>query len=535
MPYPPLERTLPSHNRRSQNVITDPDISDLYRCLLGRAPESPGTVEAFRAYYPSFDLGRLAVLGSDEFSRVLNHQTGRVTAELTRRFLQRAGGVPPPDHAPPQPALAGAMRTMIRAHGAVRLAIVIGQSGGAGAPALADLLPLENAQAAILHVADDFPAFIPQTASLAAGGTLFRIGFDQAALAHFLVQAGLKIDLLALLGAPAGWWDALRPCLAERAILVAGADSAFPGWPSLEQPLHLSAGIAVRHAGGWFLPVTYQERTQPGTGAPDEAPIPGLTIAAIVRNEQAAIANMLASVMPIAGHVVVLDTGSTDETYAVAKACLEAAGKPCTIARAEPGRFDVMRNTALDLAPETAEWVLMLDADEELCPEDRAALRTLLAAAEHDAYALPRYNYPGLDKAGAVAPYPDRQVRLLRRHTDPPLRYQGAVHETVRDVAVIRLPLDAGALGHDRGGPHIHHLVRRFRSPEAEAEKQDYYRRIARDHAPAPATGQDRGPGPGPGPGPGWASRPGRVIRGRCLSHNSPGRGRIVFVGRAWV
>jgi hypothetical protein len=69
-------------------MITDQDVIELYRCLLGRDPESAGTVPAFRAYYPEFDLGRLAVLGSDEFSRVLNRQTGRVAAELTRRFLQ---------------------------------------------------------------------------------------------------------------------------------------------------------------------------------------------------------------------------------------------------------------------------------------------------------------------------------------------------------------------------------------------------------------------------------------------------------------
>jgi len=49
---------------------------------------------------------------------------------------------------------------------------------------------------------------------------------------------------------------------------------------------------------------------------------------------------------------------------------------------------------------------------------------------------------------------------------------------------VVRLPLDGGALGHDRGGPHIHHLVRRFRSPEAEARKQDFYREIAKANAP---------------------------------------------------
>jgi hypothetical protein len=455
-------------------MITDQDVIELYRCLLGRDPESAGTVPAFRAYYPEFDLGRLAVLGSDEFSRVLNRQTGRVAAELTRRFLQRAGGVAQPDVAESSAGLADAMRLMVRAHGAIRLAVVVGQGG----PRLADLLPLENAQAAILHVHQDFPAFIPQTASLTAGGTLFRIGFDPPGLASFLTQAGLRIDLLALLGAPPVWWDALRPCLGERAILAAGGDTPFPAedWPDMEAPLHLASGISVRHCGGWFLPVSYR----PSQADFPETAIPGLFIAAIVRNEQEAIVNMLHSAAPAASGFVVLDTGSDDDTYATAAQCLATIGKPFVLSRTDSGRFDTMRNAALDLVPETAEWVLMLDADEELCAEDRAGLHRLLADAQADAYALPRYNYQGADKSGLVTPYPDRQVRLLRRASL--LRYDGAVHETVRHVAVTRLKLDAGALGQDAGGPHIHHLVRRFRSPEAEARKQAYYRRMASEH-----------------------------------------------------
>ena len=456
-------------------MITDGDVSELYRCLLGRAPETAGTVAAFQNYYPDFAKGRLAVLGSDEFSRLLNVQTGRVATDLTRRFLQRAGGVAHFEAPPSQPALSDAMRLMLRAHGAVRLAVVVGQDG----PSLADLLPLENAQSGVLHIAADFPAFIPQIAPLPAGGTLFRVGFDAAALAAFLQQAELRIDLLALAGAPAAWWDALRPCLAERAILIACAASPLPDWPDLETALDLTS-VSVKHQGGWFLPVTY---VPPAAPEEIETIIPGLAIAAIVRNEQNAVVNMLQSAAPVAACFVVLDTGSTDDTYARAESFLADAHRPFTLQRIPSGRFDDMRNAALDLVPDTAEWVLMLDADEELCAEDRQALRELLATADQEAYALPRYNYAGTDKSGTVAPYPDRQVRLLRCVPGQPIRYEGAVHETVRTVPVHRLPCDAGALGQARGGPHIHHLVRRFRTPDAEARKQDHYRQIAEDHA----------------------------------------------------
>jgi hypothetical protein len=59
------------------------------------------------------------------------------------------------------------------------------------------------------------------------------------------------------------------------------------------------------------------------------------------------------------------------------------------------------------------------------------------------------------------------------------------VHETVRGPQAGQPPLDAAAMGGDRGGPHLHHLVRRFRTPEQEARKQDFYRDIARRHPPA--------------------------------------------------
>jgi hypothetical protein len=137
------------------------------------------------------------------------------------------------------------------------------------------------------------------------------------------------------------------------------------------------------------------------------------------------------------------------------------------------------------MVPPGIDWVLMLDADEELAPEDHAALLALIADGRHDAYALPRYNFPGADKSGVMVAYPDRQVRLLRHGKGSRIGYSGVVHETVRGVPTGFPPLDCSAMGGSRGGPHIHHLVRRFRTPEQEERKQAFYREIARRHAQA--------------------------------------------------
>jgi hypothetical protein len=458
-------------------MMTDSEVETLYRCLLGRAPESADTIAAFRAYYGEFARGRAAILQSAEFSGLFADVAGTAPARLAQGFLRRAGGAAFADSYAARPALAGAMRLMLRAHGAVHLAVVVGDAG----VNISDLLPLESARPAVLHVAPHFPTFLPQTGTLPGGATLLRARFDTAGLAAFLRDCDLSIDVLVLLRDMPEWLAALRPVTAPHAILLGepGLAQATDGWQGAERALTVD-GLDLRCIGGWFLPVSYAPH-QPIAPLPPP-PRTSLWLAAIVRDEAACVVNMLQSVAPVADGFVLVDTGSTDDTMARAQAYLEMLGKPFVL-RAHPAdRFDDMRNAALDLVPDCAEWVLMLDADEELCAEDHAELLALLATAACDAFALPRYNYSGADKTGEVSPYPDRQVRLLRHGGTPPVRYSGAVHEKVLGADIVMLPLDASVLGQGSGGPHIHHLVRRFRSAAAEATKQEHYRAIARRH-----------------------------------------------------
>jgi hypothetical protein len=456
-------------------MITDSDVSELYRCLLGRAPETPDTVAAFKTYYPDFVRGRQAILHSAEFARLMQAEQGDTGGVLAQAFLHRAGGGLKQLAAPQNPGLRGAMRLVLRAHGGIRLAVI------AGTPAadLNDVLPLESGCAAVLHITAGASAKLPQYGTLDGGAKVFRIRLTQAELAAFLVEAGLEIDLLAVFGMADEWVTALQEVAAPRAILLTdGPIAAAAVWPQAEREIGLH-GMRLRCAGGWFLPVTYAPPAEP----PVTETIAGLCIAAIMRNEQEAAPNMLASVAAIADSFVIVDTGSTDDTVARTEATLQSIGKPYVLANFTADRFDDMRNAALDLVPPSTRWILMLDADEELCAGDHASLRALLEAPGYDAYALPRYNYTGLDKSGEVSPYPDRQVRLLRHRPENPIRYSGAVHETIRGVDIGRAPLDASVFGQGAGGPHIHHLVRRFRSPAEEAAKQDRYRRIAAAHA----------------------------------------------------
>ena len=345
----------------------------------------------------------------------------------------------------------------------------------------------------MLHVAPGYPPVVPLTRALSETTTIFSLNGDPASVAAVLQKFGRPVDAVCLLGPPASalWIDALRPQLAEQCLVSIGPETAAFDAAAASHAIALShgsepvqqwRGFRLHHFGAWLLPVTYRPPAFPPP-APDPTRYPTLAVAAIVRNEASCVENMLRSARPVASFFAVLDTGSNDHTPELVRRYLADTGVPFTVEQRDHEAFDDhfgdMRNAALALVPDWVDWVLMLDADEELAPEDCGTLLELIAGGTHDAYALPRYNFAGADKTGTMLLYPDRQIRLIRHTRDGRIAYSDAVHETVRGVATGHPELDQSAIGGPRGGPHIHHLVRRFRTPEQEDSKQDFYRKIA--------------------------------------------------------
>jgi tetratricopeptide (TPR) repeat protein len=123
----------------------------------------------------------------------------------------------------------------------------------------------------------------------------------------------------------------------------------------------------------------------------------------------------------VAGFVdemVVLDTGSRDDTVAIAQRCgALVASMPW------PGDFAPARNRALELV--RGDWVLVLDADERLRPEARGPLRELMARPELLVITLLRQEVGALQ-----SPY-SSVSRLFRRH--PALRWSRPYHAMVDD------------------------------------------------------------------------------------------------------
>ena len=141
-----------------------------------------------------------------------------------------------------------------------------------------------------------------------------------------------------------------------------------------------------------------------------------LSLSMIVRDEEARIEDCLKSVKGFADEMVLLDTGSVDGTIALAEAC------GARVERMDwPGDFAPARNAALELVQ--GDWVLVLDADEELRSEAIPQLKALMAQPDVLVINLLRH-----ELGAAMAPY-SNVSRLFRRH--PRLRWSKPYHSMI--------------------------------------------------------------------------------------------------------
>jgi tetratricopeptide (TPR) repeat protein len=147
-----------------------------------------------------------------------------------------------------------------------------------------------------------------------------------------------------------------------------------------------------------------------------------VSLCMIVRNEQDQLADCLAPIADLFDQIVIVDTGSHDNTRQVA-----ARFTPHVFGFPWCDDFAAARNETLRHA--TGDWIFWLDADDRLTPENIARLKTLLATLDATPRAWlmntvcpARYECEGAN----LITHP----RLFRRHPD--LRWHGRVHEQLR-------------------------------------------------------------------------------------------------------
>lgn len=139
-----------------------------------------------------------------------------------------------------------------------------------------------------------------------------------------------------------------------------------------------------------------------------------LSASMIVRDEAEVLADCLASIRGVVDEMVVVDTGSTDDTVAIAR---DFGARVLHFPWIDD--FAAARNFALDHS--RGAWSLYIDADERLRPADRSYVETALADPEAVGYRLRLYPMTG--HTGFW------EYRLFRN--DPRIRFEGAIHERI--------------------------------------------------------------------------------------------------------
>lgn len=159
----------------------------------------------------------------------------------------------------------------------------------------------------------------------------------------------------------------------------------------------------------------------------------------ITQNEVRNICRCLDSLNGIADEIIVVDSGSTDQTEQI---CLNHGAT--FVRHAWPG-YSEQKNYAESLA--SGDWVFSIDADEALSPQLRDSMLALKqsAPAPSTAYSMcRRTNFCGqwINHCGW---YPDEKVRLWPRGA---AHWDGVVHEELCLDRPLQLQRLAGDLQH---------------------------------------------------------------------------------------
>ncbi|MBS3999611.1 MAG: glycosyltransferase family 2 protein [Desulfobulbaceae bacterium] len=147
-----------------------------------------------------------------------------------------------------------------------------------------------------------------------------------------------------------------------------------------------------------------------------------ISVALISFNEENRILRTLESVSGLCSEIIIVDSGSTDNTIAIAESC----GAKVFIE--DWKGFAEQKNSALSKC--TKDWVLFLDCDEVLTPELRFEIAgNICLRQDINGYFINRRSvYCG--KIMEYAWQPDKKLRLVRRNSNP--KWMGDfVHENL--------------------------------------------------------------------------------------------------------
>ncbi|NOY53536.1 MAG: glycosyltransferase [Deltaproteobacteria bacterium] len=179
---------------------------------------------------------------------------------------------------------------------------------------------------------------------------------------------------------------------------------------------------------------------------------PLLSLCMIVKNEEEVLGRCLKSVAEVVDEIVIVDTGSEDNT------CDIAASFGARIIRHNwKDDFSEARNLSLDYA--RGKWILVLDADEIIAPGDLEKIIETIQNPEVSACSMIQRSYTDdatllhwkkndgrYDESRKFSGYIESElIRLFRRR--PEIRFRDRIHELVEpSIAEAGLPVERLAI-----------------------------------------------------------------------------------------
>jgi tetratricopeptide (TPR) repeat protein len=147
---------------------------------------------------------------------------------------------------------------------------------------------------------------------------------------------------------------------------------------------------------------------------------PQVSVCMIVKNEEKLLDKCLNSIEDFADEIIIVDTGSSDNTVEIAK----RHGAKVYFHEWE-NDFSKARNFSLSYAK--TEWIFIMDADEELVVEDIPVLKEIMRQKDYNMISINVYNLgPEGSSISSFLP----SIRMFRRTTGA--KYEGIVHNQLK-------------------------------------------------------------------------------------------------------
>lgn len=145
-----------------------------------------------------------------------------------------------------------------------------------------------------------------------------------------------------------------------------------------------------------------------------------LSVCMIVKDEEKRLPTCLESIRPVVDELIIVDTGSTDKTYSIARdfgATLFS----------HPWSHDFSEARNFSLSKASGEWILYVDADEILSPVSKVDVQTLLNRDMVEGYYVIIESVSDEEITFDTTVHPS--LRLFRNR--PEYRFEGALHEQI--------------------------------------------------------------------------------------------------------